>query len=238
MVSAVGGWRRHCWKTSAEGLQAPETLGFWPSSQHCPLEILFSSDSWQQLNLLMTYTKKMIINAPLSSCWRKSVPSSSSSKQLSTPECNLLGAAKSLSTHLHMSCHWGKHWMATGWAWVINPAGLWNSTGSVRQMGPLWPVSLLLCCLKCPGHITLPQISHHTIRWWNSLTWDKTGHYMSEHSGYFFYLFIYAAEFHYQHRVKSAWCWPVQNSCFWAHREDLSDAGATAPECQRWEVCH
>lgn len=96
--------------------------------------------------------------------------------QLTTSEYNLLGATKSPSAHLHVSCHWKKqspgHWIS-----LDNQScrALWNNTGLMRQIGPLWPVSPLLICLTCPGHITLSQTTHHTIRWWDSLRWDKAG---------------------------------------------------------------
>lgn len=96
--------------------------------------------------------------------------------QLTTPECNLLGPTKSLSTHLHVSYHWKKrspgHWMSLN---NQSCRALWNTTGLMRQIGPLWPVSPLLSCLTCPGHIILSQTSHRTIRWWDSLRWDKIG---------------------------------------------------------------
>lgn len=142
MVLAVGRRKRHWWKASA-GLQAPETLIFPLSSQHCP---------WRYLSLTVGDNEVFWLQTQRSLSVHPWHPAAENrlwaAHQLSTPKCNLPGAAKLLSTHLDMSCHWGKHWMAIGWAWIINPAELWNSSVSVSQMGPLWPVSLLLCCLK------------------------------------------------------------------------------------------
>lgn len=144
MVLAVGRWRKHWCKASA-GLQAPEILSFPLSSQHCPWRYL-SPLTVGDNEIFWLHTKRRSLSmhpwhlVGENLFW--------AAHQLSTAECNLLGAGKLLSTHLHVSCHWGKHWMAFGWAWIINPAELWNSTVSVSQMGPLRPVSLLLCCLK------------------------------------------------------------------------------------------
>lgn len=125
-----------------------------------------------------------------------------------------------------MSCHWGKLWMAIGWAWIINSAELWNSRDGT---------SLTLTCESpsvlsqvSPGHTTLSQISHHTIKWWNSDVRQDWSLYVR--AFWVFYLFIYAAEFHCHGRVKSAWCYPVQISCFPAHTEDLSEEKISMPE--------
>lgn len=149
---------------SINRLQAPETLSFPLGSQHCPWRHL-SPLTVGNNEIFWLQTERLLSMHP----WHPAAENLfRAAHQLSTPGCNLLGAAKLLSNHLHVSCHWGKHWMAIGWAWIINPAVLWDSTVSVSQMGPLCPVTLLLCCLK------YHSLRYPTILSGDGIVWHET----------------------------------------------------------------
>lgn len=148
--------------------------------------------------------------------------------QLSIPECNLLGTAKSLFTHLHVSFHWGKHWISLNnqccGALEQHRVGEGDVTSLTSQSPSV------LSQMPRPYHIVSDIPPYYQVVEQS----DMRQNWSSDVRAFWvFYLFIYAAEFHYhtesnQHDVSS----------FLAHIEDLTDAGATVPECQRWEVCH
>lgn len=92
--------------------------------------------------------------------------------QLSTPECNLLGPAKSLSTHLHISCHWGKHWMAIGWAWI----SILQSSGIAQCQWGRWDLSdpWVFFCAVSSAQVIQHYLRYPTILSGGGMVWHET----------------------------------------------------------------